>query len=245
MAANPANFDKSLRSLGDLAPEALCPHPDYRDLADYVDDTLSPAMTEAVQEHIAFCEACADVVLALMEPSSSPEPKVKPLSESRVTPSRRKFYLQPIAALLALLAIASLWWLSSAKAPSPPSPDSPTVLADVADVEFGHFATATSNLGEAQTRGKSSVELHRGDPTTKWGLQWDGEPALERYQVRISADGKTLWKSPAHPDPMDSTYFGIQLAPDYFAPGSYTIELLAADDATQEPLATWTLFVHE
>ncbi len=245
MSTNPANFDETLRDLGRGAPEALSVHPDYRDLGDYVEESLSPQMTEAVQEHLAYCERCADVVLELMEPSGQPEQIDKRILEPAVTAKKRNLFLLAIAALLAFLAIGSHFWYASGKESPPPSSAAPAVLADVSNVESGHFADALGNSETAIVRGNNSVVLHRGGSPSQWGLQWFGTPTFEHYRLRIVADGQTLWEASARPDPEDSTYFAISLSPDFFAPGAYTIELLGAEDPSGVPLATWALVVQE
>jgi len=234
VSTNSANFDETLRSLGEGAPEALSVHPDYRDLGDYVSDALSPAMTEAVQEHLAYCARCADVVLELMEPSSPPESI--PAPEPTGTATGRLSYRLPLAAAIAVAALGSLWWFF-VRVPA----NAPQVLNLTANLEDARYADA---LGVQ--RGGLAIELRLGEEPSIWGLQPAKEPAHVRYRVLIrKQSGRSIWKSSLEPVTGPPDYFYLRLTPNFFPPGEYRIEITGWRGSAHHQLGVWPLLVSE
>ena len=64
------SFEEAVSQLGKTGEQNLTAHPEMMELADYQDGLLDEKANEAVEEHLAVCHTCADMLVELAEPIS-------------------------------------------------------------------------------------------------------------------------------------------------------------------------------
>ena len=63
-------LEQAVSQLGQAEEQKLTSHPEMMELADYQDGLLDEKASEAIEEHMAVCRACADMLLTMAEPVS-------------------------------------------------------------------------------------------------------------------------------------------------------------------------------
>lgn len=256
MSEAQSRFVNALRLLSHAVEEELDHHPDPAALLAFQAGELPTAEATAIEEHVAFCRACAELlrdlpVLGEAPPSPTPKPELDAAwarfragqDEPRETagrgnvvafekpPARTSMPSWLAAAASIFVALGLGWFLGRQTASGPAVNSEPRVNAP-------RTSLFPQGVDRADTSEPHPVVLDpdRGGATLV--LNPDGAFPAGDYTLRVVDEaGGNRWQSaPVSPSPRGE--FTLDLPADFLPRGRYSIELRPRG-STGPPLATY------
>jgi hypothetical protein len=201
-------------------------HPSPETLTAYQANELSPEEDERIQDHLARCRHCTEMLLELEEflqpapaeeadgvsvdsETEDPHPLRGPLPERAETAPRRRFLLPLAAFLVGLFLLGYVtWWAFQLQRRVA------QLQSQVAELQQPIVSPPTFRL--RSTRGEGALELPADRAVL---LAFDAPVADEysEYRARIlDEEGKMLWEN----------RLPVLLIHGYLKPGEYTVRVL-------------------
>lgn len=250
-AGDDRRLDAAVRAAARADQGALANHPSPHQLADYSLGAHAPEEEDLIQEHLALCPECAEVVLGLME---SPAIAGGEKALARPELAREWERLQGRVPQAAAGAESFRSRLPPSRAFRPPLPAAALAwgLAASLVVSAGLVFWVLRLRGEiAEARGPSAEvvlaalepegaarERGREEPLPRFQLQSSGRLVLllnlgdlrsfPRYRVELrNGRGEVLWQAgDVHRSEVGT--FAVDLPARRFGPGSYEVRLYGA-----------------
>ncbi len=246
MGESDERLDAAIREA--LAEERAAPpgeHPDPEVLLAYHEGELSEDEAEGVREHVAACEACADVILDFAAfPALEP-----PSEEDRLTPAELRHDREALEARIG--AGRHPWWSRSEYAALPAA-----AVFLLAALGLGIWGwQLRGNVMELQEA--SSVELvtlsevsevDRGGQPTVVHLDAEGpvvfflprpSAGLARYSLDLRTPDDGLALRELEVEEQDLGGFAVRLPRDLFEPGENVLELYGHREGERVLLAQY------
>ncbi len=211
-------------------------HPSPEELSAYQANELTPEQDERIQDHLAVCQHCTELLLDLEEflkpPAVATEPVVdfeaaadwRQLRDHLPQPAKakpRKRFAQPLAASLAgaliLLGLSFLQMISSHRE------EVTELRSQVAELRQPIVNPQTISL--RSIRGEA-FELP-ADRTVRVNLETSAPKEYGEYRVQImDSEDKPIWEKALRKD--EHGKLTIIIPENFLKPGSYTFRLVGA-----------------
>jgi hypothetical protein len=237
---NDLQLDAAIRAVTEEQEEARDRHPTPDDLLGYHLGVLESTERDGVEEHLALCPVCAQVILDFAAFPELGEVDVPPLlaepRSGRSAPDlsrpgrpagrarRLPLWSYPLAASL-LLGTFSLGRWSQTHLPSAARPRAGGYFADLAPTENGK----------------------RGEPVTVTIPSWADRLWLllelgtadqhPRYEALLEREGRRLWQDTVERNA--NGIFAVEVPREFLSDGRYRIRLSGKTEGGMESLATY------
>ena len=251
-------LEVALRAVAEAKSRGLEGHPTPAELVDYHLGTLPAGEADALQEHLAFCRECAQVVLDMVAFSRPPEggaarPAVdldrewdrlqarletpSPRPVGRVPPPRTPRRLPWALAAAALIAARGLlgWNLNlRGSLEEARRPGADFAMASLAPERPG---------GERAAEAPARVEVRPEQRTVFLLLNLgDLREFPEHGMELIDSAGSVLWAGPDVPRQEDGTFL-LEIPAEMLEDGAYEVRLSGRRDGGTVPLAQYSFEV--
>jgi Putative zinc-finger len=251
-------LEAELRAVAEARSRGLAGHPSPAELVDYHFGALPPEEADALQEHLAFCRECSQVVLDMVAfarpPEGEPAPPAVDLDrewdrlqarlETRTPkpgprppgsrPSRKLPWA--LAAASVISALGLLGWnlnlrdrLEEARRPS-------------ADIAMAHLAPERPGA-ERATEAPTRVEIRPEQRKVFLLLNLGDLREFPEYRMELAdPEGSVLWAEPGVPRQEDGT-FSLEIPAEMLEAGVYEVRLSGGRDGESIPLARYSFEV--
>ena len=251
-------LEAELRAVAEARSRGLDGHPSPAELVDYYFGELTPEAADALQEHLAFCRECSQVVLDMVAFSRPPEgepakpavdldrewDRLQARLETRaprpgprpVAPRTSRKLPWSLAAAFLILTLGLLGWnlnlrnrLEETRLPS----------AEIAMANLAPERPGAERAAEAPVR----VEVRPRQRKVFLLLNLGDLREFPEYRMELAdAEGRALWAESGVPRQEDGTFL-LEIPAEMLAARVYEVRLSGRGEGERAPLAEYSFEV--